>query len=164
MKYGKHEYERNYLLDKHCLNGKIIKEAKEIKDKYISNTRLRLREVISNQKTQCKLTQKEKLTPNRQGVSKINTLYLSKLEFDKLYMLEGIEISKKRHIIEVDDVRIGIDLIKLTDKNLYIAEVEFESELKMNSFTMPLSHIREITGELNYNGYEIAKEYSKKNS
>ena len=56
---------------------------------------------------------------------------------------------------------IGIDRIILNKESLLIAEVEFDSALEMNRFSMPLFNIREITGEKKYCGFEIAKENSK---
>lgn len=161
MKYGKYEYERTYLLESNFLRDKKIKGIKKIRDKYIKGTRLRLREVIENKETKYKLTQKERLRPAKQGVLKINTLYLTKAEFDKINILEGFEIEKERFMIQIDQIRIGIDRIKLNKKSLFIAEVEFDTELEMNAFSMPLNNIVEITGEQKYSGYEIAKEYSK---
>jgi CYTH domain-containing protein len=108
-----------------------------------------------------KLTQKEKLNPSKHGVLKINTLYLSKIEFDKLNVLTGVEIEKERFIIERNQSVIGIDKVILADGVLIIAEVEFDSEAEMNRFSMPLDTIREVTGEIGYSGFELAKEYSK---
>ena len=162
MKYGKYEYERIYLLENNCLIGKNIRVIKKIKDKYIEGTNLRLREVVESNDIKYKLTQKEKLSPTKQGILKINTLYLSKTEFDKLNILEGVEIKKERHIIQIDQLKIGVDKIILDKECLFIAEVEFETELEMNDFSMPISNIMEITGELKYSGYELAKEYSRK--
>jgi len=159
MKYGKYEYERTYLLDNNCLKDKKIEGIKKIKDKYIKGTKLRLRKVIEKKKTSYKLTQKENLIPTKQGVLKINTLYLSKAEFDKLNILDGFEIEKERHIIAIDKIRIGIDKIRLNTKNIFIGEVEFDTELEMTTFIMPLSIIKEVTGEQKYSGYEIAKAY-----
>lgn len=161
MKYGKYEFERTFLLEKDCLEGKKIDSIKQIKDKYIDGTNLRLRKVIENNHTTYKLTQKEKLNPVKPGVLKINTLYLSKVEFDKINVLKGIEIKKERHLLIFDHIRIGIDRILLKGKSIFIAEVEFETEQEMNTFKMPLPNIMEITEELRYSGYEIAKEYSR---
>lgn len=162
MKYGKYEFERSYLLDNNCLKDVKTISVKKIRDKYLEGTTLRLREVVENKETIYKLTQKEPLNPGITGVLKINTLYLTKPEFDKFYSLEGFEIKKVRHIIEMGHIRIGIDKIILNKKSFFIAEVEFESEVEMNAFSMPLSYIKEITGMQKYSGYAIAKEYSKK--
>ena len=160
MKYGKYEYERSYLLDSDCLRDKDVKETKKITDKYLSDTKLRLRVVVKNKETIYKLTQKEELNPAKKGILKINTLYLSQAEFEKINIIEGIEIEKTRHLIEIDQIKIGVDRINLNGKELFIAEVEFETEVEMNTFSMPLPHMKEITGIEKYSGYEIAKEYS----
>lgn len=161
MKYGKYEYERIFLLDNDCLRNKRIESTKKIKDKYLKDTNLRLREVKENNSIKFKLTKKEKLNPDKKGILKLNTLYLTKSEFDKFYIFDGFEIKKERHMIQVDQIRIGIDNIILSNMSLFIAEVEFETEDKMNTFSMPLSYIKEITGEKQYSGFELAKVYSK---
>lgn len=161
MKYGKYEYERTYLLESNYLLNKKIERIKIIRDKYIEGTKLRLREIRENNETKFKLTQKEELKPVKQGVLKINTLYLTKSEFDKMNTLEGVEIEKERHIVQIDRTRIGIDKITFNDKTILIAEIEFDTEFEMNTFSMPLDCIMEITGNHKYNGFEIAKQYSK---
>jgi hypothetical protein len=75
---------------------------KKIRDRYIEGARLRLREVSENNETKFKLTQKEKFGQAKQGVLKINTLNLTKAEFDKMIVLEGFEIEKERHLIQID--------------------------------------------------------------
>lgn len=160
LKYGTYEYERMFLMKSNCLLDLDSIDTKEIRDKYIKGTSLRLREVKINTKTTYKLTQKQKLNPQKIGVLKTNTIYLSKSEFDIMNVLMGFTILKKRYIILIDQIRIGIDMIKLNNRYVYIAEVEFDSEMEMNSFSMPLDHITEITGELEHSGYELARNYS----
>lgn len=161
MKYGKYEYERTYLLESDVLKDKKITNAKKIKDKYINDTRLRLRKVEDNNETKYKLTKKEKLDPPKRGILKINTIYLTKAEFDKLNMFEGREIEKERQILQIAGIRIGVDRIAMNEKTLFIAEIEFETETEMNNFSMPLKYKQEVTGIQKYSGYELAKEYSK---
>lgn len=161
MKYGKYEYERVYLLNNNCLSEQTIEKAKRIKDKYLDGTNLRLRKVVEEKSTQYKLTQKEKLTPEKKGVLRINTLYISEAAFFKLNALGGFTIEKTRYIIQIGDTNIGVDEIKLGHKSLFIAEVEFDSELKMRNFTMPLNYLAEITSQKEYSGFELARAYSQ---
>lgn len=160
LKYRKYEFERIFLMKRNCLLDLDSIDTKEIRDKYIKGTSLRLREVKTNTKTTYKLTQKHKLNPQKIGVLKTNTIYLSKSEFDIMNVLMGFIILKKRYIVLNDQIRFGIDMIKLNNSYLYIAEVEFDSEMEMNSFSMPLEYITEITGKLEYSGYELARKYS----
>jgi len=161
MKYGKHEFERTYLLSKDCLIGNKIDSTKRIKDKYIEGTSLRLRRVVGENYITYKLTKKEKLNPPKRGILKINTLYLSKEEYERISHLDGIEIEKERYVIKVDQTKIGIDRVILNDRSIYIGEIEFETENQMNAFKMPFPYFEEITGNDKYSGYEIAKEYSR---
>jgi len=162
MKYSRYEYERSYLLsDVPKFFEKI--ETKQITDKYVEGTRIRLRKVLSNEEEIYKLTKKEALTPEKKGVLKINTIRLSKDEYEIMNALKGFIVKKKRTIIGVNKVRIGIDEIRLKSEILYIAEIEFKDEVTMNSFEMPLNYEREITSDKHINGYKIAKKYAESN-
>lgn len=161
MKYGKYEYERTFLLDSRFLEEQKIESKKRLTDKYIKDTTLRLRVVKEANKTTYKLTQKRKLSPHKNGVRAINTLYLSKAEFDKMNLLQGYVLEKERHLLLVDNLRIGIDQVTLKEKLICIAEVEFETEEEMNSFSFPFDYLSETTEDESYSGFEMAKVYSR---
>jgi len=161
MKYGKYEFERTYLLDQDCLKNMPPGTCKYIHDKYIAGTRLRLRKVLKDDITTYKLTQKEELIPPQRGILKINTLYLSKEEYDKMNLLEGVEIYKERHVYQIDQTTIGIDKISLAGENIFMAEVEFETEAKMHAFRMPLPNLMEVTAKPTYSGYQMAQLYAR---
>ncbi len=92
--------------------------------------------------------------------SLINTLYLQKAAFDKLNILKGFIVEKIRYIIIVNQIRIAIDEINLPPNKLYLAEVEFDTEQEMNTFSMPIPYVQEITDQQQYNGYTLAKRFS----
>jgi CYTH domain-containing protein len=159
MKYGKYEYERSFIVNSDVLNLEV-KEVKQIADTYLTGIGLRLRKVERKNVTQYKLTQKKEAKPVRTGVKRINTIYLSADEYEELNKLAGYRIEKARHILEVDQRRIGVDLIKLNEEALYLAEVEFETEAKMNAYILPFSYVREVTTDPECSGFEIARRYS----
>lgn len=160
MKYGKYEYERTYLLDSDCLVDKEIIAQKELIDIYFLDTRLRLRQQIENDELKYKLTKKEELHSAKAGIKKINTLYLSEIECKILSKIEGIKVKKMRYIIKINKHRIGIDKILINGQNIYLGEVEFDSESEMSNFIMPLKPSKEITNIKEYNGFELAKKYA----
>lgn len=161
MKYGKYEYERSYLVDGAIFENMEVECVKKINDKYIRDTTLRLRRVEIDGNFTYKLTQKEKLNPSKHGILKINTFYLSETEYDTINQLDGVEINKVRSIYTESQVRMGVDEIELDGQSIHIAEVEFSSELEMQSFELPAPFIREITGENQFNGYELAKVFQR---
>ena len=159
MKYGKQEYERTFIVNKELLNQNI-KEVKYLTDTYLIGTSLRLRKVIRKTETQYKLTQKKEEIPARQGVKKITTMYLSSIEYEMLRQLSAYKIEKTRHILVVNQQRIGIDVIQLGKESLYLAEVEFETEEEMIAYVLPIDYEKEVTNDLAYSGFEIARVYS----
>ena len=159
MKYGKKEYERSFMVDGEMLKQSAT-EIKSISDSYLIGTTLRLRKVETKNNVQFKLTQKKEAEPIRKGVKKINTIYLSSFEYEKLNELPAYNIEKKRYIIEINEQRIGLDLIQLGGEQIGIAELEFETELEMNAYKVPFNYIKEVTGDAGYSGFEIAKRYS----
>lgn len=161
MKYGKFEFERSFLLANSCLDDLEVVRSKVILDKYITGTRLRLRKVMEGGVQKFKLTKKEELEPKKVGVLKINTLYLTREEFELQAALAGVEIEKCRHIVRANNYDIGIDEISVGGNIIYLAEVEFATEEEMRGFVFPLSYQMEVTGMLEYNGNELAEKNNK---
>ena len=161
MKYGKYEYERTFIVNKELLNQNI-EEVKYLTDTYLIGTSLRLRKVVRKTETQYKLTQKKEDVPKRQGVKKITTIYLSNATYEMLRQLAGYEIEKTRHILVINQQRIGIDVVQVGTEQLYLAEVEFETEEEMMAYVLPIHYEKEVTNDPAYSGFEIASVYFHK--
>jgi CYTH domain-containing protein len=105
LKYAVVERERRYLVAR-VPDG--VTETREITDRYVSGTRLRLREVRGPDGTTRKLTQKARLGDGPAEVACTN-LYLDDAEWALLQALPGREVRKRRHMVERDGARVAVD-------------------------------------------------------
>lgn len=156
-KYAQPELERRFLLKSKPV---FIENSsfKEIRDKYLLQTHMRVRQTFDGQTFIYKLTKKLPLVSSRKDKQWISAIYLSKMEYDLFVGLPGHTIEKKRyyHPHETGDL-MGIDEI-ICDKNtLWIAELEFTNEEKMKRYEFPFAYEKEITNEEGYSGYELSK-------
>ncbi len=163
MKYGRYEYERTFIVSGEILKENV-KEVKNLTDIYFIDTKLRLRKMEKKGVVKYKLTQKTEVNPAKEGIKSINTLYLTKPEYEKLMNLAGYKIEKKRYIIIRQEKRIGVDEIELEGRKLYLAEIEYETEEEMKESLIPINYEMEVTSDRNYSGIALAKLFSKKNT
>lgn len=106
LKYAVVERERRYLVAS-LPDGAT--DTQRILDRYVTGTRLRLREVREMDGTVIrKLGHKVRLTEGPAEVACTN-FYLSDEEWTVLATLPAHQLRKKRHIIARDGVRVAID-------------------------------------------------------
>ncbi len=155
MKYGRYEYERTFLVARKWWNIPVIEE-KQLSDKYLEGTQLRLRRVLQATTTTYKLTKKEACDADGAGVRKINTFYLNPEEYHLMVRLPGVRIEKTRRIVQIQGMRVAIDHIQLPHRELYLAEIEFASATAMQAFVPPPDIVREVTLDPAYSGHALA--------
>ena len=118
LKYAVVERERRFLV------GGVpdgVTEVLAITDRYVDGTRLRLREVRHDDGTLVrKLTHKVRLGEGPGAVACTN-LYLDEAEWALLADLPGRVLTKVRHLVERDGLRVAVD--ELPDGTL-LAEVD----------------------------------------
>jgi len=77
--------------------------------------------------------------------------------------LHGIGLRLRKvvvnHILNVNKQRIGVDVVRFGAEEICIAEVEFETEAKMNAYILPFNFVKEVTGDTFYSGFSIAKRF-----
>jgi CYTH domain-containing protein len=106
LKYAVVERERRYLVDR--VPGGVV-EVREITDRYVVGTRLRLREVRDGSGTVTrKLGHKVRLSDGPAEVACTN-FYLDEDEWAALRSLPARLVRKRRHVIERDGVRVAVD-------------------------------------------------------
>lgn len=106
LKYAVVERERRYLL---ATLPEGVTSSREILDRYVTGTRLRLREVRENDGTVIrKLGHKVRLTEGPAEVACTN-FYLNDAEWTALLALPARLLRKKRHLIHRDGVLVAID-------------------------------------------------------
>lgn len=159
-KYAQNEWERRFLLKRPP--PEIEKyPRKEITDKYLSKTHLRVRKVSDGQSQQFKLTKKLTLTPGQKDRHWISTIYLQEDEYLILFALPGNVIRKNRYRAESrEEAVIAIDQIRISDQFLWIAEVEFPDRSQMGAFHLPFEYEKEVTNDPFFAGNELAKRQS----
>jgi CYTH domain-containing protein len=160
-KYARIEIERRFLLppmDEELTTMNLPKRI--IRDNYIIETNLRLREVDNEAKKTYKLTKKAFLSPGRE---EITTIYLSAEEYQLLSQLGAIVVSKVRFLATYDDITIGIDRYGTEVDELWVADVEFETEEQMKGFVMPIPFQTEITGKGEFSGLALANRFGRQN-
>lgn len=158
-KYAHPEWERRFLLSVQP-RGLENFAWKEIQDKYLDHSQLRLRQVIQGASRVYKLTKKVALDPDMRRKQWVTTIYLNQTEYELFSALAGTRIHKKRYTYpSAEGPPIGIDRIDLGTEVLWIAEVEFETEAEMEQYHFPLPYLREITEEAAYAGNLLAERY-----
>lgn len=159
-KYARPELERRFLLkarpaelDNH--------PAKDLTDKYLSQSNLRLRKTFDGTVHVYKLTKKLPVNPNRKEIHWITTVYLSQPEYTLLMEIPGTVLMKRRYTIPSGSgQKIALDEIRLHKEIIWIAEVEFDNQPEMQTYRLPLDYAMEVTNEVNFSGSEIAKRWS----
>jgi CYTH domain-containing protein len=118
LKYAVVERERRYLVA--SLPDGVV-ETREIADRYVNRTRLRLREVRAGDGTVTrKLGHKVRLGDGPDEVACTN-LYLNDEEWALLSALPATVLSKRRHLVHRDGVLVAVD--ELEDGTL-VAEID----------------------------------------
>lgn len=100
------ERERRFLLSR-LPEG--VEEVREVVDRYLTGTRLRLREVhLADGTVVRKLTQKVRTGEGPTEIACTN-LYLDDAEWAVLAALPGRTLRKRRHLVVRDGLRVAVD-------------------------------------------------------
>jgi len=156
-KYAHTERERKFLLQ-HSANMVNGLPYKQIADHYIKNSSLRFRRVTDGESVIWKLTKKSQ---SIDGKAQITTIYLTEAEYGLLNIFDAILVEKIRYIKAYDNFVIGIDKYSKGNDELWLAEVEFNSDEEMSSFTLPFDYLAEVTDDINYNGFALAEKFGE---
>jgi len=153
VKYAHIERERKFLLASEAAD--LIKGLpyKTITDHYIKNTQMRFRTVTDGDTNVYKLTQK---ADSSEGRAQITTIYLKEFEFKLLNIFDSVSVKKTRFIKNYDDFVVGVDQYLKGSDEVWLAEVEFNSDEEMKSFIPPFNYLNEVTDNADYNGYHLA--------
>jgi CYTH domain-containing protein len=150
LKYAVVERERRYLL---ATLPEGVTGNREIVDRYVTGTRLRLREVRESDGTVVrKLGHKVRLTEGPAEVACTN-LYLNDAEWTALLALPARLLRKKRHMIHRDGMLVAIDE---HDDGTLIAEIDDRDQ---PSDVVPewLDVVRDVSGDEAWTGARLAR-------
>jgi len=157
-KYACLELERRYLLRGLPANLKVHENCWLITDRYISNTRLRLRRMVMTQSgdTVYKFGQKYRALSQGPGETTMTNMYLNDEEYHSLSKLDAREIIKKRYKYVYDGLEYGIDVFAGELEGLILAELECETMDEFERLQKPPFAIKEVTSQIFFTGGYLA--------
>lgn len=158
-KYTRFEYERRFLVA-HLPEGLAQDHGWRVTDRYIDNTRLRLRrmEPLAGGQTVFKLGQKEVPSPPDFSRMTITNIYLSRDEYEVFAVLPASELRKSRHSLEDDGRSFGVDVFGGRLAGLILAEVGYEESDEMNEqWPLPSWVLREVSNDVRFTGGALAR-------
>jgi len=153
-KYARIERERRFLLAAPPPDL-AASTARRMSDRYLTGTRLRLRQVehLATGAREYKLTQK--IPADRPGAVQglITNTYLSLAEYAVLSALPAAELSKVRFSVPP----LGIDVFDPPLDGLVLAEVEFSTDAAALAFAQPAASVAEVTSDGRFTGGSLAR-------
>lgn len=157
-KYACIERERRFWL-KEIPPQIVACPVRRITDKYLDNSRLRLRKIEDSQGNiiALKLTQKyaTEFTASYQRL--ITNLYLNPSEFEQLAALSGDTLIKQRYRYDWQGFQFGIDVFEAKHAGLVLAEVEAPTDEQLFSIPIPDFVCKEVTNAAFFTGGNLAK-------
>jgi CYTH domain-containing protein len=151
-RFARPEWERRFLLNRFPANVSVTR-VRQIVDRYIIGTRLRLRRVgDSDGMVAFKLTQKLSDGSLDAFQGHLTTIYLSESEYDLFATLPARVLEKIRHSVPP----LGIDLFSKELAGLILAEAEFSSLEEAAVFEVPEFLFREVTCDPRFTGGSLA--------
>lgn len=153
-KYARIERERRFLLTGPPLASAII-ASRQITDRYLPGTRLRLRRVDHLESGACEFKLTQKVPAGRPGYVQglITNTYLSAAEYDLLASLPAEVLSKRRLSVPP----LSIDVYDPPWHGLVIADAEFSTDEAAQSFPKPVEAVAELTDDARFTGGSLAR-------
>jgi CYTH domain-containing protein len=158
-KYARLERERRYLLKDLPEGLTRADHHLQITDNYITSSRLRLRKVRDPRTNKWVVKFTQKFTPNPQDLSRtiITNTYLNALEAELLSVFEANEIRKNRYYYDFEGRRFAIDMFLGDLFGLVLAEVSFETDDELDSFSPPSFAFAEVTNNELFTGGRLSQ-------
>lgn len=158
-KYARVERERRYLL-RDLPEGLVRADHHlQITDNYITGTRLRIRKVRDpkTNKWVVKFTQKFAPDPNDLSRTIITNTYLNAIEAETLSIFNANEIRKNRYKFEYSGRQFSIDMFLGDLFGLVLAEVSFETDEDLDTFTRPSFALADVTNHESFSGGRLCE-------
>jgi CYTH domain-containing protein len=154
MKYARIERERRFLV-RDLPADLPSTDYQRILDRYIPGTRLRLRRIESpaGETLALKLTQKY---PAAGPEAIITNVYLNEVEYQRLDILAGSPLHKRRYGYRYRDHHYSIDVFEGHLLGLILCEVEAESDERLLAAPIPPFATREVTNDPFFTGGRLA--------
>ena len=153
-KYARIERERRFLLASPP-SASALTAGRRITDRYLPETRLRLRRIDYLDGEACEFKFTQKVPAGRPGHVQglITNTYLSATEYDVLAAIPAEVLSKTRFSLPP----LSIDVFDPPLHGLVLADVEFSTDEAARSFPLPAVAIAEVTDDLRFTGGNLAR-------
>ncbi len=151
-RYARPERERRFLVNR---VPPLQEPLRNVEDRYLDGTTLRLRKVEAGGEVVRKLTQKVRLRPGDPSVTSMTNTYISEAEHDLLATLPAAVLRKVRGVA-ADDPRWVVDRFSGGLTGLVLGEVEVEVDGD-EDLPLPAWVGREVTRDDRYSGGELAR-------
>lgn len=153
-KYACLEVECRYLLNKipdDLLDSPI---GWLIIDRYIPDTRLRLRHMqsLSGDEHIYKLTQKYRSEAHNAYETAITNMYLTEAEYHHFETLEAKILRKRRYPYPVQSFSLSVDVFEGRHQGLILAEMELEKKEDASDSILPSFVLKDVTNDLFFLG------------
>lgn len=157
-KYACLEIEKKYLLSKLPLDLDGHESHWQITDRYLANTRLRLRWMVSPATDQVifKLAQKYRAAAQDPTQTTITNLYLSAEEYQRLASLDARQLVKQRYEYLHQGRQYSIDVFEGALIGLILAEIECETTEEVAQLPFPDFALRDVTVDPFFAGGALA--------
>lgn len=152
-KYSLFEIERRWLVDATTVEGLGSLPHREIEDRYLRGSRLRLRRITSPEGPPVFKLGK-KYGKGEAYSEPVTTLYLTDEEHRLLSALPCSYALKRRYSVFGG----ALDVYVRPQSGLALFEVEFEDEASAALYKPPPFAVREVTHDLEFSGASISKE------
>lgn len=154
-KYARRQRERRWLVDAERLQGLALTGPVAVSDRYIADTRLRLREMRDGDRVVRKLTKKyDAPDPCDRPIV---TVYLGDREFELLAALPATTIQKTRYRLGDGRHMFSVDWFEGALAGLLLAGIELEDLAALRALPDPVWTVRDVTNELGYQGATLAR-------
>jgi hypothetical protein len=154
-KYANAERERRFVL---ASLPSDATQPREVLDRYVDGTRMRLRSVTTPEGVVYKLGQKVRPTPDDPSLVLHTTLYLERDEFELLESLAAHTLRKTRHHVERGGAVMSVDVFHDELDGLILAEVDFgDDAIAAREFTPPPFCVVEVTADERFTGGRLAR-------
>jgi len=158
-KYARIERERRYLLSDLPEGITRPDPHLQITDNYITGTRLRIRKVREPRTNKWTVKFTQKFAPDRNDLSRtiITNTYLNALESEVLSVFDTNEIRKNRYPFEFDGRKFSVDMFLGDLFGLVLAEISFETDEDLDTFTKPPFALVDVTNEPLFTGGRLCE-------
>ncbi len=157
MKYARIERERRFLVRAMPADLDLDLGFREIRDRYIDGTNLRLRQVRGpdGAASQFKFTQK--LPTNSPLETQITNIYIGAREFELLEQLPARTLEKRRYSYSCQGMGFAIDQFLGSLGGLILSEVERSSLGELKAIAIPAFAHCDVTDNPAFTGGKLAQ-------